>query len=526
MRKHHYHKWIKRIMMAFAAFIAIFALSSCTNSFCTNQDRANQLFAAVGNIFNDSVDVTEEDNYGDHKTGQLTYSIDTQNTNRESLYSSMQSSGYNLPSKTFNAFMDEKAKNFADENVSLFMDGTLDEIETEDLAWNVAWHVGIFAGISTDEDGDLYVSEVWTNYNEWYDEALEKYGILVVPTENYVSVFQSYVESFVSSTACITPVSDVFKQSGSSIYIQGKTWGEAFRDYGFLEGLFVYPFSWIVYQISTSIPNSNGWSLILAIVVVTIIARIFTIISTLLQSKQSAKQQLIQPKLNALQAKYPNANYDKEQKQALAMEQAKIMKEAKIHPFIPMIFLILQFPLFICVWSALQGSAVLASESWLGLSLTTTVSTCFTSFGSTKGAVTGICIFIFMTLANILSSCTGMWFNNWRTAKFGAANQPTDGSPNPAKTMKYVTYFMMVIIIIMGWSLPAGMGIYWFTGAVISILQSLLNEFFQKRHRHKMLSMTGDGTNLATLRRSAHHQGTQNKKNSEKKSKSDKPLWR
>lgn len=515
-------------MMAFVAVIALFSLSGCTNSFCTPQDRANQMFAAIGNIFNDSVDVSEDDNYYSADAEEvLKYNIETQNTNRENLFNSFTNAGFNLPSKSFNAFMDEKARSFAEDNYNLFMDGTLDDIDNVVEAKEVAWHVGIYAGLNEDKTA---VSALWVNYNDWYEEALDQLGVLVVPTQNFVTNFQSSTASFITSTACITPEDDVFVQNGSSIYIQGKTWGQAFREFGFLEGLFVYPFSWLVHSISTSIPNSNGWAQILAIVIVTLIARIVTIISTFLQSKSTAKQQLLQPKINALQAKYPNANTDKEQRNALAMEQARLMKQAKIHPFIPLLFLILQFPLFICVWSALQGSASLASESWLGLSLTTPVSNCFTNFGGTPGAATGICIFIFMTIANILSSCTGMWMNTWRQKKFGTASQPVEGAPNPNKTMKYMTYGMLVIIVIMGWSLPAGMGIYWFTGAIISILQTLLNELIQRSHRHKMLAMTGDGSSLATLRRSAHHQNTinpnkKNKKN-KKSSKTDKPLWR
>ena len=84
--------------------------------------------------------------------------------------------------------------------------------------------------------------------------------------------------------------------------------------------------------------------------------------------------------------------------------------------------------------------------------------------------------------------------------------------------MKIMTYVMMAFVLFMGWSLPVGMGIYWFIGAIISILQSLLTEAIQARVRHRDAENTGDGTTLAAIRRSARHTGT-NKK-------SEKPLWR
>ena len=78
------------------------------------------------------------------------------------------------------------------------------------------------------------------------------------------------------------------------------------------------------------------------------------------------------------------------------------MKKNHVHPMLPLLFMIIQFPLFICIWSALQGSASLASGNWYGLSLTTKVSECFTNYAETNGAIVGILIFIFMSLAIFL----------------------------------------------------------------------------------------------------------------------------
>ena len=326
-----------------------------------------------------------------------------------------------------------------------------------------------------------------------------------------------------TNTACITPVSGTFNQNNAKIYIEGKTWGQAFKEYGFLEGLFVYPFAWLVHAISDGL-GGTGWIQIFAIFVVTILVRIVTVLSTLVQSKSQAKQQRIQPQINELMKKYPNAQEDPEERRALSLEQAQLMKKNHVHPMLPLLFMIIQFPLFICIWSALQGSASLASGNWYGLSLTTKVSECFTNYAETNGAIVGILIFIFMSLANVLSSCTGLWINNWKTKVLGNQSmQPTkkdaNGNPmDPNKTMKIMTYVMMAFVLFMGWSLPVGMGIYWFIGAIISILQSLLTEAIQARVRHRDAENTGDGTTLAAIRRSARHTGT-NKK-------SEKPLWR
>ena len=525
MRKHS-HTFIKRLAIVFGAIVTVFGLSGCTKSFCTNQDKANQLYASYGNIFTDSINVSADD----VDAGVSAEEITKQNTNRTTLYSTLASNGINsLPDKSFQAFMNNKVTTFVDDNYTMWTDGTLADLETS-KAKIVAEHVGIYSGITADDSGNKKVGVLWTNFDIWYEEALtdSSVGVLKAPSSQFVTLFKSTIEKTIASnTACISPVSEEFTQGGSTIYIEGKTWGQAFHDYGFLEGLFVYPFAYIIHVISENF-GDTGWAQILAIVVVTLLARIITVISSIFQSRSQAKQQKIQPMINALNAKYPNATYDKEQKNALAMEQATLMKKAKVHPLLPMLFMIIQFPLFICVWSALQGSAALASGNWLGLSLTTTVSTCFTSYSSTPGAIVGICIFIFMTIANVLSSLTGLWLNNWRTKNFGSPTAQPKKDDNgaaidPNKSMKWMTYIMMFFVVIMGWSLPAAMGIYWFLGAVIAIAQTILTEAITTHTRHKMQAETGDGSDLAAIRRSSHHNASDKK---DKKSKSDKPLWR
>lgn len=547
--RNHSNRLFKRLMMIFAGIIICFGLSGCTKSFCTNQDKANQLFSYYGNLYSSELLIDEDttDSFDYSSTNESEDStrkklIAKQNTNRTTLFTIVSNSNtvttwYELQTSTdeisFLSYMDAKAKSFRDEYYTYWTNGNLDTLTDIEQAKAIAWHVGIYAGITTNEKTGKYeVADLWTNFDTWYEEALadSTLGILKSPSSTFVSSLKSTTQTaYSSNTACITPTSGIFVQENAKLYIEGKSWGQAFKDYGFLEGLFVYPLAWIVHSISTSL-GSVGWAQILAIFVVTLLVRIVTVISTIVQSRSQAKQQKIQPLLNELQKKYPNSQVDKDQRQAMALEQAQIMKKNKIHPMLPLLFMIIQFPLFICVWSALQGSAALASGSWYGLSLTTKVSQCFTQYSSTPGAIVGILIFIFMTLANILSSLTGLWMNSWRTKNFGNVGlqtQKTDENGNPVdpnKTMKIMTYVMMIFVIIMGWSLPAGMGIYWFIGAVISIAQSILTEALQARSRHRLKMMTGDGSDLAAVRRSAHHMGT-TKQDKSKKEKS-KSLWR
>lgn len=543
--RNHSNRLLKRLMIVFFGIIAAFSLSGCTKSFCTNQDKANQLFAYYGNLYSETllIDESTKDDF-DYSSKNETEEasrvklIKVQNEHRKTLFGNSTSyqgmtTWYDLvvegSDKSFLSFMDNKARQFRDDNYTYWMDGTLASIKTVEEAKAVAWHVGMYAGLTYNDETKTTVTgvaEPFTNTELWFNEAVKDpdLGLLKSPSFGFIETIKTNAAiGYNTNTACITPVSGTFNQNNAKIYIEGKTWGQAFKEYGFLEGLFVYPFAWLVHAISDGL-GGTGWVQIFAIFVVTILVRIVTVLSTLVQSKSQAKQQRIQPQINELMKKYPNAQEDPEERRALSLEQAQLMKKNHVHPMLPLLFMIIQFPLFICIWSALQGSASLASGNWYGLSLTTKVSECFTNYAETNGAIVGILIFIFMSLANVLSSCTGLWINNWKTKVLGNQSmQPTkkdaNGNPmDPNKTMKIMTYVMMAFVLFMGWSLPVGMGIYWFIGAIISILQSLLTEAIQARVRHRDAENTGDGTTLAAIRRSARHTGT-NKK-------SEKPLWR
>lgn len=536
-------KWLKRILMGFVAILAVFAITGCTKAFTTTQDNSEKLFSYYGDIYN--YDLLIDENYSD----DYDYSKDNeenrqkmikhQNTNRNTLFSSLTSvngftSWYELQDEKtekflYLDFMNDKVSTFVETNYTLWMNGTLEDMSDEKQAKAVCKHVAIYAGLEYDSGKVSKVSTLWKNMNDWHIEATNKLGLLNCPSTQFITQLQTSAKTaYSSNTVGITPVDMTITQNGAKVYVEGKSWGQAFKEYGFLEGLLVYPMSCLVHYIIQGLGGS-GWAAILAIFVLTLLVRSITVISTLFQSKTSAKQAKIQPLLNQLQKKYPDSETDKQQRQAMAMEQAQIMKSAKMHPFIPLLFMILQFPLFICVWSALQGNAALAGTTWLGLPLTTLVSTCFTQAGTTEGAATGIMIFIIMSIANILSTMTSMWFQTWRTKNFNPqALQTSKDGKDPQKMTKMMSYVMMVFVLIMGFSLPTGMGIYWFIGALISILQTLLTELLQTKARHKDNSLTG-GTNttLAQTRRSSKHQEnysvTDNKK---KKNKSDKPMWR
>ena len=101
--------------------------------------------------------------------------------------------------------------------------------------------------------------------------------------------------------------------------------------------------------------NSYGWG----IVIFTIIVRIIILPLMIYQMKSMRQTMELQPKLKALQEKYPGK--DMESRQMLAKEQQKLYSEAGINPFASILPLIVQMPILFALYQAIFRSDVLKS---------------------------------------------------------------------------------------------------------------------------------------------------------------------
>ena len=264
-----------------------------------------------------------------------------------------------------------------------------------------------------------------------------------------------------------------------STEISEKSWGYAWSK-GFFEGLLVYPIGWLVETFVSSFKNAGvigGVAQLLAIFLITFIVRSLMLLVTIKQTTGNAKMQALQPEITKIQNKYPNANTNNYEKQMMAQEMNKLYKKNKINPLSSLLVMIVQFPVFICVWGALQGSASLSSDSLLRLHLSDNINTVLFN-GANWGngsAVTALILFLLMAAAQVVAMLLPQWLQKAKRKKIASLGK------NPAQNeqqnrMKMFTYVMMAMIIFMGFMLPAAMGVYWFVGAIFSVCQTLIIE--------------------------------------------------
>ena len=344
-------------------------------------------------------------------------------------------------------------------------------------------------------------SPVWEKWDKFDAKVRETVVEDKCPTGDFAKLYRSKMNTYIANyRTCLTTKTDKYGSYGyqtNGVYIEAKTWSYAWQK-GFFEGLLVFPIGWLIDQINfgfrglglNTSSEALGAAALLAILFVTLIIRTLMMLATIKQTAGNAKMTELQPEIAKIQNKYPNANTSQVEKQRMAEEMQKLYKKNKINPFSTILVMLIQFPVFICVWGALSGSAALSSGTVLGLDLSLTIRDVL--FNQTnwwpqadgfRPAVTALFLFLLMALAQAAAMLLPQIMQKRRAAKVAKLGKnPAQNSQ--ANKMKWFTYIMLAMIIFMGFSLVSAMGVYWFVGALVSLAQTLIMQAIND-HRKK-----------------------------------------
>jgi len=333
--------------------------------------------------------------------------------------------------------------------------------------------------------------DYYGNLKQWNNEIVEEHDANFGMNNDFLSFYETTLNTKIGTIqTCISIEDDglfghistdplnetvVITNKAANGFTAG--WGEAFSKHGFLEGLLVYPISYGVETLSHNF-GMNGYGQILAVLLVTVIIRLFFMLITLPSTVSQQKMTYLQPEITKLQQKYPNSQTNQYEKQRFAQAQMALYKKNKIHPFLTFAVMIVQFPLFICVWNALTGSASLSRDSVLGLYLSDTIWNTLSNLSgwpNLPGWWTALVLILLMSGAQVVAMLLPQWLNKKRVAsvKKTVSSAATDQNQSQMKMMSWV---MTGFIIIMGFTLPSAMGVYWFAGAIFQIIQTIVTQ--------------------------------------------------
>lgn len=530
-------KIFKYIFGIFAIILTVGVLSSCTANFCSDMDTARILYVVDKGvtIYADNNTITYNGNelsgvevdlseYGISTTEKIYafYTLDYSKVLRDSNSSSASENNYFLPSIEFFKEFDKRALQYsikyskfdmskitsAGDPSNTTIEGEIDTINEFLKTYGFIKFLDASESYDNPKEDNNHI--LYENFNaiiqEMRNEQINNTSTSwSVPGDDYLSTYKNSLSSMATTyKSCISTIEanednlfGMYENSEGNyeqIEITQKDWGYAWGK-GFFEGLLIYPIAALIDSLTMSFIGGNvsnlvsgsGWAQVGAILLVTLIVRTIMLLITLPSTLSQSKMQMLQPEISKLQQKYPNSNTNQYEKQRLSQETMALYKKHKIHPFLQILVLIVQFPVFICVWGALSASSPLSTGNFYNMNLSTSI---WSVLNNTEGLPSNIngwwtafTLIIIMTICQLMAVLVPMIIQKIQKKKVARLGKnPAEAKQN--KTMKIVQWVMLVFIVIMGFTLPSGMGVYWIGGALFSIAQSLII-FFIGNHKRK-----------------------------------------
>jgi YidC/Oxa1 family membrane protein insertase len=178
---------------------------------------------------------------------------------------------------------------------------------------------------------------------------------------------------------------------------------------------------------------TGSWGI--GIILLTICVRIVLFPLTWKQFRSAQHMQLLQPKIKALQAKF------KGDKQRLQQETMKLYQEHRVNPFASCLPLVLQLPVFFCLYYAIRGTPELRNAHFLWLTL---------------GARDPYFILlVFYVVSQLISTELSLQYTSDNRQKW---------------MMRAMPLFFVVVLL----NFPSGLFVYWVTTNLWTIGQQLI----------------------------------------------------
>ena len=219
---------------------------------------------------------------------------------------------------------------------------------------------------------------------------------------------------------------------------------------GKYEGLwttfFVKPLSYILIKVGELVGNYG-----ISVIIISLLIRLIAFPITKKTAMQSEIMKKAQPELNKLQKKYAGKQ-DQESMMKQNQEMMAIYKKYGINPMAGCLFAFLQLPIFIAFFEAVQRTPIIFEDKLLGLQLGTTPSV-------------GISTVTFYAYLILMLLIAGTTFFSLKMNATGNMEDPT---------MKMMPTMMSIMIVVTAIFMPTGLGIYWVTSNLFTIVQNKL----------------------------------------------------
>ena len=277
----------------------------------------------------------------------------------------------------------------------------------------------------TDEENIKIYNETRENLIKKYDKELEEEEISKKEYEKKVNKLLN-IEELVSCKK-FTPASNGYE--------------------GLWNTIFVKTLSWILIKIGSIFGNYG-----IGIIITTLLIRLILYPITLKSAKQSENIKKAKPDLEKLEKKYKDKN-DQESMMQKSQETMIIYKKYNINPLSGCVFALLQIPLFLAFYEALNRLPILFEDKLL-FEMSVTPLSAFS-----KGNYSYLILVLLVALSTYFSF---------------KLNKGANMSGDQEQQMNRMMIFMMGMIVVMSFSMSTAIIFYWITNSSFTIIQNLL----------------------------------------------------
>lgn len=215
---------------------------------------------------------------------------------------------------------------------------------------------------------------------------------------------------------------------------------------GLWTSIFVKPLAFVLLALGRTVGNYA-----ISLIIISLIIRLIAFPITKKTAMQSELLKKAQPELDRIQKKYKDKQ-DQDSMMKQSQEMMMVYKKYNINPMSGCLFSMLQLPLFIAFFEAVQRTPAIFEDKFLLLQLGTTPSV----------GITTSTWFVYLILVLLIAITT------FYSLKMNMTGNNAD--PN----MKMMPIMMSIMIIITSLFMPSALGIYWVTSNIFTIVQNIL----------------------------------------------------
>ena len=200
---------------------------------------------------------------------------------------------------------------------------------------------------------------------------------------------------------------------------------------------------------------ASDWGL--SIIILTVIVRLILTPLLLKSTKSTARMQVLQPKLMEIQQKYA----DDPQRQAEEMQ--KFYSENKFNPLGGCLPLLIQMPILLALFTLLRNLPGYIGESGVVFSFYNIMPDLTTTPGAqwANGIATALPYLISLILFGILTVIPSLYQSHNQTGQ-------------QASSMRTMALVMGIMMLWLGWNLPAGVLLYYDVSSLWQVAQQIL----------------------------------------------------